>query len=91
MKAKEYFQDKEGKFFRAAADMVVMYCVMELACGRVHKIPDVHYLYNINTGLNDQSINRDNQVKADESARFSPPLKCSSAFDEKMKKLEKPQ
>jgi hypothetical protein len=30
---------------------------MELACTKVFKVDGVHYLYNINTGINDFAVN----------------------------------
>jgi len=30
---------------------------MELSCSRVFKIDGIHYLYNINTGINDFTVN----------------------------------
>ena len=60
--------------------------LMELACGRVNKIKGFHYLYNINTGLNDYAVDRNKQVNIDQSVRRKPKLSCSQEFDEKMKK-----
>jgi hypothetical protein len=36
--------------------MAIFLPLMELACGRVHKIEGYHYLYNTGTGLNDDEL-----------------------------------
>ena len=42
-----------GRFFETAADDAIYYPMMEMSCGRVFKIPGIHYLYNYYTGIND--------------------------------------
>ena len=63
------FQDDQGKFFTIAYDMAIYFPVMELACGRVSKISGFHYLYNVNTGLNDYQVDRGKQVTVDNKVR----------------------
>ena len=46
-----------------ASDVAFYIPVMELACGRVHKIPGFHYLYHTGTGNNDDTISRTKQVE----------------------------
>ena len=75
-----------GKFFTTAADVAIMLPMMELSCGRVYKIEGYHYLYNINTGLNDYAVDRSKQFRIDQTVRRKPKLNCSLEFDEKMKK-----
>ena len=51
--ADKEFKDSEGNFYTAAPDIAIMLPVLELACGQVHKIEGIHYLYHSNTGLNE--------------------------------------
>ena len=57
--------------------MAMYFPLMELSCGRVNKIDGFHYLYNINTGLNDYATDRNKQVKIDQTVRRRPKLNCS--------------
>ena len=52
-------KDENGNFYRSAYNLVLYFPLMESACERVFKIEGVHYLYNTNTGLNDDLMNRD--------------------------------
>ena len=72
-----YFTDEQGNFYRSAYDMVMMFALLELSCGRSKKIEGYHYLYNINTGLNDYQIDRGKQAEVDQISRRKPALKCS--------------
>ena len=76
IEAKGNLQDEEGKFYTSAADMATLFPLMELSCGRVNKIEGYHYLYNINTGLNDYAIDRSKQVRIDQASRRKPKLTC---------------
>jgi hypothetical protein len=60
---KSNFLDNSGGFFMTASDVAFYIPVMELACGRVHKIPGFHYLYHTGTGNNDDTISRSKQVE----------------------------
>lgn len=40
------FRDRNGKPFRAAMDVALMFSILELGGGRVHFIPDILYVYN---------------------------------------------
>ena len=67
--------------------MAIYFPLLELSCGRANKIEGYHYLYNINTGLNDYAINRTKQTKIDQIVRRKTKLNCSISFDEKMKEI----
>lgn len=55
-------QDDKGAFFTIAYSPALFFPLMELSCGRVHKIEDeFHYLYNVGTGLNDYN-DRERQI-----------------------------
>ncbi len=71
------FQDTNGKFWTSAYDMVMYFPLMELSCGRVKKIEGYHYLYNINTGLNDYAVDRGKQIRIDQTVRKQPKYNCS--------------
>lgn len=78
---KEDFQDNESKFYTSAYDMVMYFPLMELSCGRVNKIEGFHYLYNINTGLNDYAVDRGKQSRIDQTVRKGAKYECSTEFD----------
>lgn len=78
------FQDDQGKFYTIAYDMVIYFPVMELSCGRIKKIEGFHYLYNINTGLNDYQVDRNKQVATDSRVRGAKKYTCDKDFDAKM-------
>jgi hypothetical protein len=40
-----------------AYDFALAYPLMELSCGKVERIDEYQYLYNIGTGLNDYELN----------------------------------
>ena len=66
--------------------MALMFPLLELSCGRVDRIEGYHYLYNINTGLNDYAVDRLKQAVTEKIIRKKPKLNCLLEFDEKMKK-----
>lgn len=58
--------------------------LMEMSCGRVHKIEgEIHYLYNLNTGLNDNYRRQSEVVNV---VREQKKYECLKDFDERMKK-----
>jgi hypothetical protein len=63
------FKDNKGKFFTSAYDIAIYFPLMELACGRSHKIEGMHYLYNYNTGINDYIVDRPKQASVDNQIR----------------------
>jgi glycosyltransferase involved in cell wall biosynthesis len=78
------FKDDQGKFFTSAYDMVMYFPLMELSCGRVKKIEGFHYLYNINTGLNDYQLDRGKQAGIDSKVRRWPKYSCDEDFNKQM-------
>lgn len=70
------FQDDQGKFYRSAYDMAMYFPLMELSCGRIKKINGYHYLYNINTGLNDYQVDRNRQASVDSRVRAATKYTC---------------
>lgn len=51
----------EGKFFDTSCDLAMMYPIAEMAGNRIMYVPDVLYIYNLATLLNDESIKRARQ------------------------------
>lgn len=51
----------EGKFFDTASDLAMMYPMAEMAGSRIMYIPDVLYLYNTTTSLNDYKLKQKRQ------------------------------
>lgn len=66
--------------------MAIYFPVMELSCGKISKIDGFHYLYNINTGLNDYQVDRNKQVGIDNKVRNSKKYTCYEKFKSKMDK-----
>jgi glycosyltransferase involved in cell wall biosynthesis len=49
----ELFQNDEGKFFSSACDVAYMFNIIDMASTHVYVIPDILYIYNIETEIND--------------------------------------
>lgn len=77
---KKDFQDAQGKFYTSAYDMAMYFPLMELSCQRINKIAGYHYLYNINTGLNDYAVDRNKQATIDGRVRSSKKYDCDPDF-----------
>lgn len=73
---KSNFVDASGKFVGFASDVAIYLPIMEVSCERVYKIEGFHYLYNTQTGNNEDTISRAKQVEAEYIARGKPKLKC---------------
>lgn len=78
------FQDKNGNFFKSAYDMAMYFPLMQLSCGHISKISGFHYLYNINTGLNDYAVDRKKQEIVDQTVRRAKKYPCDNDFNRKM-------
>lgn len=65
--------------------MVMYFPLMELSCGRISKISGYHYLYNINTGLNDYQVDRNKQSQVDNKVRNAKKYTCDEDFNNRMK------
>ena len=56
-------KDDSGAFYLTTYDYAMFYPLLELSCGRVlHIDGEYQYLYNIGTGLNDNSVHSKEQV-----------------------------
>jgi len=65
--------------------MAIYFPVLELSCGRVKKISGYHYLYNVNTGLNDYMVDRNKQATIDQKVRrSSKKYPCYEVFNKRM-------
>lgn len=49
------FKDNLGNFYTIAADLAIYFPILELSCGKIVRLNETQYLYNIATGLNDYS------------------------------------
>lgn len=58
-----------GEFFSVAHDLSYMFPMMEMAGKHIRFIPDVAYVYNVSTQINDHKINHELQVKFDKYLR----------------------
>jgi hypothetical protein len=70
---------ESGEFYSTASDMALYFPLLELSCGRNYKIEGFHYLYNVNTGLNDY-LHRDRQIELDHQIRRKKPYDCHPQF-----------
>lgn len=76
-------QDRNGAFLTITYDVALTLPMMELSCGRVHKIEgEIQYLYNSATGNNDGWVIQ-GQVARDLYSR--PKRECWKEFDDKMR------
>jgi glycosyltransferase involved in cell wall biosynthesis len=64
-----YFQ---GQFFPANADLAVYYPMMEMAGSHYHFIPEVIYIRNVATPLNDFKANKEVQILGSKLLREKP-------------------
>lgn len=67
-----YFQ---GQFFPANADLAIYYPMMEMAGIHFQYIPEVIYIRNVATPINDFKANKDVQVLGSKILREKPPYK----------------
>ncbi|NGX39370.1 MAG: putative glycosyltransferase EpsE [Chlamydiae bacterium] len=62
----------EGEFFTAASDIAFIIPILEMAGAHSRFTPEVSYVYNINTPINDFKVRHNHQVKMDELIRAKP-------------------
>lgn len=62
-----------GKFFQVGYDLAIMLPMLEMAGSHIQFIPDVSYVYNIGTDLNDFKIHFDEQADVDHLVRAKEP------------------
>jgi len=59
----------KGDFFRAGYDLVIMFPMLEMAGRHSRFIPEISYVYNIHTPINDHKVNADEQADVDHYLR----------------------
>lgn len=59
----------DGEFFQMSGDLAHMIILLELSGGRFKYIPDILYVYNLQTSLNDHKVNRALQAKLEKAIR----------------------
>lgn len=58
-----------GEFFRVASDLAMMLPMLEMAGSHIRFIPEISYIYNFNTPINDHKIHFELQAEADRFLR----------------------
>ncbi len=73
---KKDFLDIDGKFFRTAADLAIMYPLLEMAGNHVKFISEILYIYNDMNPINDHKVNREDQYRVErlikKAHRYTP-------------------
>lgn len=62
----------EGKFFDATYDLAIMFPMLEMARDHAYFIPDVNYVYNYSTPLNDAKMRLKEQERLERIIRAKP-------------------
>ncbi len=71
---REDLLDEEGKFYRMASDLAMMFPLLEMASkGHIKFIPDIIYLYNVGNPISNHHIDRTLQLKLEASVRTKKP------------------
>jgi hypothetical protein len=65
----EDLRDEQGEFLRAANDVAICIPILEQAHERVAYVPELTYLYNSNTGLNNHALRLKEQRANDKKVR----------------------
>jgi glycosyltransferase involved in cell wall biosynthesis len=74
IKKEDFFY--EGNFFQYTYDQAMMHPMLEMAGGRTKFIPEVLYIYNRLTPINDDKVNRDLQLFFDHYIRSKKRYTC---------------
>jgi glycosyltransferase involved in cell wall biosynthesis len=70
----EDLRDPSGKYFTVTWDLAFMFPMLEMAgFNRVEFIPEILYIYNMETPFNDYKINSNTQVNTETYIRNRPP------------------
>jgi glycosyltransferase involved in cell wall biosynthesis len=67
------FKGEDGKFYPMAWDLAMMFPMLEMSGNRISYIPDVLYMYNDMSPINDSKVNAALQLKLDEDIRKKSP------------------
>jgi glycosyltransferase involved in cell wall biosynthesis len=65
----------DGEFFSMAWDLAFMFPMLEMSGGKFKYIPDILYVYNVQTAHNDHKVNRQKQANMDKIIRGRTPYK----------------
>jgi hypothetical protein len=74
-------KDEGGRFYDVAYDFALFFPLMELACGRVRRLDEYQYLYNIGTGLNDYDLNKEHQRTTGTMILSKAPYGCAAGYE----------
>lgn len=69
----EDLKDTEGNWFRAANDVAMYIPILEQAHQRMAYLPEICYMYNSNTGLNNHKLKLREQKGNEKIVRAKPP------------------
>lgn len=61
---------ENGDFFRAGYDLAIMLPMLEMAGRHSRFIPQIAYVYNVHTPINDHKVNADEQARVDRYLRL---------------------
>ena len=68
----EDLKDEDGHWFRASNDVAMYLPILEMAHRRVNYIPEISYMYNCNTGLNNHRVRRKEQKGNERKIKTKP-------------------
>ena len=68
----EDLRDEDGHWFRAANDVAMYLPILEMAHRRVNYIPEISYMYNSNTGLNNHRVKLKEQKGNERKIKTKP-------------------
>ena len=81
-------QDEEGNWFRAGNDVAMYLPILEMSHRRVAYIPEISYMYNSNTGLNNHKVKLREQKGNEIIVKSkSPYLELDELFTEEEKSV----
>jgi len=75
----------DGKFVPMASDLAFMFCIMEMAGKHSVFVPEILYIYNVTTNLNDATVNRDLQLDLGMKLRAKKPYQPLTHYRQQKK------
>ena len=61
--------DEEGKFFKAAGDLAIMFPLLEMSGDRAQYIQEILYIWNDLNALNEHKVKRESQLECERAIR----------------------
>lgn len=75
------FKDQQGLFFSMGWDVAIMISLADLAGSHMYFIPEVLYIYNVETPINDHKRNKKKQIELGNLMMSRRPLKRLEGWD----------